>query len=126
MPRFVILRHELPGDAQRALHWDLMFESGGVLRTWSVLVEPGFGIEAAAEPLALHRLAYLDYEGPISGGRGSVSRWDAGEYDLLAASDQRWQARVRGARFCGTITLERAIGNAHSWRVSFGAAPTRS
>jgi len=24
---------------------------------------------------------YLDYEGPVGGGRGTVTRWDGGEYE---------------------------------------------
>ena len=37
-----------------------------------------------AERLPDHRRRYLDYEGPISGNRGSVIRWDAGDYVLLS------------------------------------------
>ena len=39
-------------------------------------------VEMDAEVLPDHRLAYLDYEGPISGDRGSVTRWDRGTYDV--------------------------------------------
>ena len=35
---------------------------------------PPVGVEIECRLLADHRLAYLDYEGPISGGRGSVAR----------------------------------------------------
>src|SRR5882724_3306447 len=68
MPRFVILRHETPPGFARPAHWDFMLECGGVLRTWE---------------MADHRLAYLEYEGEVPGGRGTVSRWDEGRYEIL-------------------------------------------
>ena len=49
-----------------------------MLKTWACREPPQAGVEIPCEALADHRLAYLDYEGPISGGRGSVTRWDRG------------------------------------------------
>jgi hypothetical protein len=80
MSRYVILMHDHP-----FLHWDLMLEDGNVLRTWRLLQVPAAGRTAKAEQLADHRLAYLDYEGPVSGGRGNVARWDHGTYDAIVA-----------------------------------------
>lgn len=77
MPRFVVLIHDYP-----ILHWDLMLEDGEALRTWRLAEEPAAGAEIAAEALPPHRHAYLDYEGPVSGGRGSVTRFAAGHYSL--------------------------------------------
>lgn len=82
MPRFVILHHDWP-----APHWDFLLESGAVLRAWRLLAEPGPGREVPAEPNADHRPFYLDYEGPVSDGRGTVRRWDAGTYDLIADAE---------------------------------------
>src|ERR1700704_4821039 len=82
MPRFVILEHDHP-----VLHWDLMLEAGTALRTWRLArapSAPGEVIDALALPD--HRLFYLDYEGPVSGGRGVVKRWDAGEYEPMPLS----------------------------------------
>src|SRR5205823_5835731 len=78
MPRFVILEHDWP-----TRHWDLLLEAGGVLRAWRLLDEPVPGTPVPAEPNADHRLFYLDYEGPVSGGRGNVSRWAAGVFDWI-------------------------------------------
>jgi hypothetical protein len=122
MPRFVILRHELPPGAARGSHWDLMFEQAGVLRTWAVDEIPSSTAEIEAQLLADHRLAYLDYEGPVSGDRGSVTRWDGGDYTLECDEADRWIVRASGARLRGRLTL-RAAGP-HSWRVSFSADPT--
>jgi hypothetical protein len=123
MARFIILRHELPADSTRPSHWDLMFEVQGVLRTWAVETEPAFGTSATAEALADHRLAYLTYEGEVSGGRGTVTRFDEGEYTLESSSDHEWQALLHGRRLRGRVKLVRE-GPDHSWRVSFEAAPT--
>ncbi len=104
MPRFVILEHDHP-----ALHWDLMLEAGDVLRTWRLAAPPmnSHAIEATA--LGDHRHMYLDYEGPVSGNRGSVRRWDAGAFDgdlnLL---------HFHGMRIQGTWCLELVEGT--QWR----------
>ncbi len=79
MSRFVILRHELPGPERGGVHWDFMLEQGTVLRTWALALEPNSATQIAADALVDHRLAYLDYEGPISGDRGQVTQWDIGE-----------------------------------------------
>jgi hypothetical protein len=69
MPRFVILEHDHP-----ELHWDFMLEAGAVLRTWRLAAPPALGQVVAAAASFDHRLLYLDYEGPVSGGRGTVRR----------------------------------------------------
>ncbi|MFO0805318.1 MAG: DNA polymerase ligase N-terminal domain-containing protein [Gemmataceae bacterium] len=90
MPRFVILEHDWP-----AVHWDLLLEAGGVLRAWRLLAEPGPGRTVPAEPNFDHRLAYLEYEGPLTGDRGRVKRWDAGEFEWLDNTSPP-QSRGRG------------------------------
>jgi hypothetical protein len=124
MPRFVVLRHEFPAGHSRAAHWDLMFEWGQVLRTWAVPEEPFSAKGTVAEALADHRRAYLDYEGPVSGDRGTVTRWDAGEYRLKCSTDSRLEAVLLGQRLRGRLTIEAEEGGGHLWRVSFSADPT--
>src|SRR5262249_39383059 len=84
MPRFVVLEHDYP-----QLHWDLMLESGNVLRTWRLAAPPGKGAAIRAWYLAEHRKMYLDYEGPVSGNRGRVSRWDSGVYSWSENREDR-------------------------------------
>jgi hypothetical protein len=123
MPRFVILRHELPEGQPRASHWDLMFEAGSVLRTWAIdqdLLSVG---DQTAEALADHRRAYLDYEGPVSGDRGTVTRWDRGEFAIERDEPRRFVARLAGQKLQGRLTLVSDQAG-HSWRVSFTAEPT--
>jgi hypothetical protein len=111
MPRFVVLEHDHP-----VLHWDLMLEAGDVLQTWRLTAAPEIGSNLNdATALDDHRLAYLDYEGPVSGNRGRVRRWDAGVFE--EESDSVPTARkliFRGGRILGRVLLERVEGT--SWR----------
>lgn len=81
MPRFVVLAHDWP-----APHFDLLIEAGGVLKAWRLAAEPAPGATVPAEPNADHRLLYLDYEGPVSGGRGTVRRVAAGPAEWVGAN----------------------------------------
>ena len=106
MPRFVVLTHDHP-----FLHWDLMLEAGTALRTWRLHEPPDAAGSIAAEALPEHRHEYLTYEGPVSGGRGEVRRWDAGEFTLLADTAERVEAQLEGSRLRGLALLERsAVG----------------
>jgi hypothetical protein len=103
MPRFVILQHDWPKP-----HLDLLLEAGPVLRAWRLLGEPG-AAAVPAEPNADHRPLYLDYEGPVSGGRGTVTRWDAGTFDWIE-DGPRVVVELRGAKLVGRFALEPAGG----------------
>jgi hypothetical protein len=101
MPRFVILEHDHPD-----LHWDLMLESGAVLRTWRLAAPPTPNAAVRAEPSFDHRLLYLDYEGPVSGGRGVVTRWDWGEFEWRIEGERGVAVFVQGDRLRGLLRLE--------------------
>ncbi len=75
-----------------------MFECGDVLRTFACADEPIACQALNVEPLDDHRLDYLDFEGPVSRGRGDVTRWDCGEFDVLQESPRQWLLDVRGLR----------------------------
>jgi len=107
MPQFVLLEHDHP-----MLHWDFMLESGDVLLTWRLDRIPGSAtenasdaVEIAAQALPVHRKDYLDYEGPVSGDRGSVIRIDRGSYELLASSASELIVRLSGDCVCGEARL---------------------
>jgi hypothetical protein len=89
MPRYVLLRHDTPADPDRPVHWDLMLESEGVLWTWALSEMPSANKSLDCERLADHRIAYLDYEGPISGDRGEVRRVMSGEFRFEDVSGDR-------------------------------------
>ena len=122
VPRFVILHHETPAKSLRATHWDFMLEWGDVLRTWALAAEPCDAIPLSAEALADHRTAYLQYEGPVSGDRGHVTQWDAGQFELTSASDDELRCELRGGRLVGTAMLsrsEKSHGGDQRWTFLF-------
>jgi len=125
MPRFVLLRHECPVSSGKPSHWDFMLESGGALRTWdlrelpaswaSALDEASHATEVTALPLPDHRIEYLDYEGPVSGDRGSVRCCDRGMFELVEADQESLTAVLAGALLRGTIRLHR---QGEQWQLS--------
>ena len=115
MPRFVVLEHDSPRDR----HWDFMLETGDVLATWALSEPPDAAPHIAAEALADHRTEYLDYEGPVSGDRGSVTRWDAGTYQLDRRSETELAATLSGRRLNGRVTLVRSHDDPERWQFSF-------
>jgi hypothetical protein len=118
MPRYVILQHETPSPERGLVHWDFMLERDGILRTWALAEQPRLQREIAADELPDHRLAYLDYEGPISGDRGAVTRWDAGEYQLGIEFADELQISLKGQKLSGAVLLRRAE-EPHRWRFTF-------
>jgi hypothetical protein len=126
MPRFVILEHRTPPGYPRGLHWDLMLEyetqeQGGALRTWALAEPPAPDRPIDAESLADHRLDYLEYEGPISGGRGVVSRWDHGIYVLISCTATEFVAGIQGSRLWGRaeLRLVSPAEGAPRWRLVY-------
>jgi hypothetical protein len=95
-----------------------MFEHAGVLRTWATEKLPTIGEAVIGQRLADHRLAYLDYEGEISGGRGRVSRVGEGHYDVLEETEANLVLRICGAKLNGTLTLTALADDPHRSRVS--------
>ncbi len=137
MPRFVILLHETPADSPRPRHYDLMFERDSPaaaanlahpgppsLRTWACAECPVLVPSTMADELADHRPAYLEYEGEISQGRGTVRRMAQGTYVQLAESADRLHARLRGEfdsgdPLAGELTIVRDGAGFYRWCVSF-------
>jgi hypothetical protein len=112
VPRYVILEHDHP-----ELHWDLMLEAGAALRTWRLRAPLVSGRAVDAEAAPDHRLYYLDYEGPISGGRGKVARWDAGTLNWLEQQEARVVVCLKGGQLHGLLIAERSYTG--PWRVTF-------
>ena len=115
MPRFVILEHDHPH-----LHWDFMLEAGEVLRTWRLSCLPAPAAAIAAQPLGDHRRAYLDYEGPLSGGRGAVKRWDAGTFAWVNDAPAELIVDLHGEKCRGRLRLRRTADD--EWKAAFEAA----
>jgi hypothetical protein len=120
-PRFVILLHETPPGYSHPTHWDLMFEQGTALRTWALAAEPSGGVTIDAERLPDHRREYLDYEGPISGDRGQVTRWDTGTFQLVRDTAQEFVALLTGERLSGRVRLTKQATGDQRWGFSLEA-----
>ena len=111
--RYVALEHRRTGDT----HCDLMLEHEGKLITWRLkgldaLVAKG---ELRGERLPDHRLAYLDYEGPVSGGRGSVRRLAHGSITEMNCSARRICVTLDGD-LAGRLVAEHVQDN--WWRIN--------
>lgn len=103
--QYVILHHQL-NDSE---HWDFMLEQGDVLLTWKLLKDPtdvnNFPIPA--QRIQDHRKAYLEYEGPVSGDRGSVSRIDKGTCEILQRTSSQYVFQLDGVHLKGQFSLAR-------------------
>jgi hypothetical protein len=109
MPPFVILEHDYP-----ELHWDFMLENGENLRTWKLMQNPDnllsqltteTPLSIKAEESKPHRLLYLDYEGPISNGRGFVKRFDYGSFELIEQNESAIIVSLKGQSCTGLLKL---------------------
>jgi hypothetical protein len=102
MRRFVVLEHRWEG-----VHWDLMLDVGDALRTWAIDAPIVAGADLPARALPDHRLAYLDYEGEVSGGRGTVRRIDRGTYVPRVWTADRVRVELSGDQLVGEAELRR-------------------
>jgi hypothetical protein len=122
MPSFVVLRHQMPEHAPRPSHWDVMFDLGDpALPTWALERPPDDEIEQIVTRLADHRLAYLDYEGPLTSGRGRVERWDRGICNVLSRTPDLWQLHLQGERLTGEVSLMRSAPDSPHWTYRYRA-----
>ena len=98
-----------------------MLEANGVLRTWVLTALPADDSreDILAERLPDHRLDYLDYEGPLSGQRGTVRREDAGTYASLAESKDAWEVRLAGQQIRGRMRLSKDDSDPSYWRLDW-------
>jgi hypothetical protein len=117
-----------------------MLEHEGILWTWALPALPRAWLhrlqegttkqsttdentEVANDPIVVerlpdHRMAYLDYEGPLSGGRGSVSRCLAGEYRSDKCTTDEIVVHLEGP-LLGTLYLEVLTDNNAKWAMSW-------
>jgi DNA polymerase Ligase (LigD) len=104
MPRFVLLEHRWEG-----IHWDLMLERGAVLSTWAIDAPVVPDADLPARALADHRRIYLEYQGDVSGNRGTVRRIDEGTYTPIIWEDDRIRLHLEGSQLVGEAEL-RQVG----------------
>jgi hypothetical protein len=116
MPRFAILEHDHP-----TLHWDFLLEQGDVLLTWRLSAPPEVGFVVEALKSFDHRPLYLDYEGPVGGGRGAVTRWDGGTFEWEVRDPGFMAVRLYGTRLRGVFRL--MLLDNEMWSGEFWANP---
>lgn len=108
--RWAILRHDVPGEGW---HLDLLLArpDADSLVTFRIVDPAATDLLRGARPwsrtaarLPDHRAVYLDYEGAISGGRGSVSRLASGALEWLHAAEGSLRVRLNPL---GILSAER-------------------
>ena len=119
MPRFVVLEHIGTADYKPGRHWDLMLEAGESLRTWELDNVPSAAGPVHALALSDHRLAYLEFEGPLSNNRGTVSRWDCGEYEIVSQDPFELAVLLDGRQLQGQLQLTRESTDSPAWLMIF-------
>jgi hypothetical protein len=113
--RYVILLHRWPQGPLRCFdetepedrvirrggdHFDWMFQSDSCLATWATAKRLSVDQKAETGAIRLpdHRITYLDYEGSVSGDRGTVARVESGGFRLISASPDRFEIQTFGDR----------------------------
>ena len=71
-----------------------------------MLTQPDTLSPIPAETNTAHRSEYLDYEGPVSGGRGMVVRWDGGTFEWLEDVPGKVAVELKGRKRSGRVRLE--------------------
>jgi hypothetical protein len=123
----VQLRHDLP-DGSSHVDWMIAQDPGGrdpliSFRLSRRVDELTAGEQAEARRVGDHRPAYLDRQGPVSGGRGTVTRLARGEVIAWAHRGAAWHLEIRWAVQGGGPRLQRLLlepldpGAGGSWRV---------
>ncbi len=101
---FAIQAHQ----TAEGLHFDLMLEQEQALATFQLPEPPerlAIGESLAVPRLFDHRKAYLAYEGPVSGNRGSVRIHDSGTYRGQPGPGGGWRVELMGRRLRGWLAL---------------------
>jgi len=119
MSRFAILQHRGTTSYKPGVHWDLLFDQGETLQAWELPLDPFREYSQSAHSLSPHRRHYLDYEGPLSDDRGTVTRVEAGEFVLIAESDARLEYEIAGQRLRGRIVIEQRAEVVEGWVYRF-------
>ncbi len=120
--RFVLLKHDVPDDFGRPSHWDLLLERGESCWTWAMERLPGqlsgkdSPLSVEARRLPDHRLHYLDYEGRVGNGRGTVRRVLSGDCRWISVSDAQVHVQLMASTICLDIHVE--LQGEYRWTLS--------
>ncbi len=113
---FAVLQHQ----QSHYTHWDLLLElpARELLATFRVDHPPDTWATAGVltiQALPDHRRIYLDYEGPISGDRGTVIRYDRGTLHLVQYTPTHIAVEITGALLHGRLNLHAADPATNRW-----------
>ena len=122
MPRYVILRHEMPADSPRPAHWDLMLETGTVLATWALDALPVVGNRRRGDTSGgsspgLSRVRGSDFREPRQ--RVAVGRRRVLWSPQTAA---QWRLDLCGNRLDGILVLQRVADELDRWTAGWKPA----
>ena len=92
-----------------------MLEHHRALLTWQLPSPDLCTLPLQARRIANHRLAYLEYEGPLTGDRGAVTRVEAGRVTIRDLNDTLCAFDLSGGRFEGAFRLELADASEGHW-----------
>lgn len=101
---FVLLEH----TTRDGVHWDFIIEVPGreFLATWRLPQNPlTTSGDISAEPIAGHPPHFLEYEGSLRQGFGSVRRVDRGQASIRRFDSQALVARLSGEHLRGHIEI---------------------
>ncbi len=98
------------------LHYDLRLEFDGVLKSWAIPKEPPTkpGVKRLAVQTEDHPIEYARFEGNIPEGEygaGTVEIWDAGSFDVVERSDDKYLVDIHGIRLNGRYYLVKFRGS---------------
>jgi hypothetical protein len=120
---YVVLWHEVPpSDSPRSnwreceSHFDLLIADAPMLRTWALDRWPlESGMECRAVALPRHRRRYLTYEGPVSGNRGTVTRVETGQFQLLTDAPDMVVLQLQSETHTRRIQIQNYTERAAGW-----------
>ena len=101
---FVLLEH----TTREGVHWDFIIQvpARESLPTWRLLQDPlTTPGDIPAEPIADHPPHFLDYEGPLREGRGSVRRLDRGAATVMSFDSPNLRAELTGNHLSGEVYI---------------------
>ena len=109
--QFVIQEHSRQNEP---IHWDLMLEVGGVLRTYRLDSPPAdiVGRTCTATKIHDHPLRFLTYQGSVNKGLGSVRLVDSGTYQLIKDNMESFRLEFNGKILSGEFSLARTKDDA--------------
>ncbi|MHC4260141.1 MAG: DNA polymerase ligase N-terminal domain-containing protein [Planctomycetota bacterium] len=116
--KFVVQEH----SKDSKVHWDLMLEMGGVLKTFRLELPPDELLQhkTSAEKIFDHPLKFLTYEGDVNNGRGNVKIADAGTYHTLSEGENCWELQLDASILKGRFILTHLEGD--EWEFSSSQA----